>query len=222
MRNLLVAALLAACSVNAGAWGFGGWGGGGGTSTADPQQTSDIADNASEITDNDAELAQVGIDTATNSGNISSNDVELAQVGIDTAAINGRVTAIETIMSNPVFASSRVANIPITAVFPAFQSVSTTAVTFNGGRPYFLIISISIANGAGVSRAYQGRLLRDGVPTGIVLNEDVDGGEDENISFHWAEDTFSSGMHNFTFEVNTDSGVGTQTINASRVTVVEM
>lgn len=144
------------------------------------------------------------------------------EVDISTTANKALIDAILTGLATPVFASSRVVNIPITTVGPAFQSISTTTVILKGGRPFFIIVSLEIFNEA-PDRTYEIRFLIDGIQEGVTVLKEVDGSSHEIISFHLADANSITGTHNFTLEINTTSTSGNdQTVLVSRVTVVEM
>ena len=164
---------------------------------------------------NGVALQAVGVSTAGLRTDVDLNATEIAALSISTQANFVLATTA------PPAVSSLTVGHEILIQTPDFQSISTTAITMSGGRPFFVIISLVIQNST-ADRLYEIRILQNGVQEGLTLTHEVEAGADSIISFHIFDVSSTAGLRNFTLELNTSNSNGFQEIIVSRVTAVEL
>ena len=105
--------------------------------------------------------------------------------------------------------------------FTDLVSISTTAITFSGERFGLLLVSISIQNDAGGARDYEFQVDR-GVTTILgPFTFTIEGNSSLTITNHKFQDPTPTGLTNYILHGKSSSGAGTQTVIASRLSVIE-
>lgn len=100
-------------------------------------------------------------------------------------------------------------------------SISTTAITFSGGRFGLLLVSISIQNDAGSARDYEFQVDRGETTILGPFAFTIEGNSSLIIMTHKFQDPTLTGLVNYVLHGKSSSGAGTQTVTASRLSIIE-
>ena len=148
----------------------------------------------------------------------NANQLVLLDGAIKYPALDG--SAITNITAFVVRSSSE-QDAGVDIAFTDLISISTTAITFSGGRFGLLLISISIQNDAGGARDYEFQVDR-GVTTILgPFTFTIEGNSSLTIMNHKFQDPTLTGLVNYILHGKSSSGAGTQTVIESRLSVIE-
>ena len=148
----------------------------------------------------------------------NANQLVLLDGAIKYPALDG--SAITNITAFVVRSSSE-QDAGVDIAFTDLISISTTAITLSGGRFGLLLISISIQNDAGGARDYTFQIDRDNITILGPFLLTVEGSSTFIMSVHKFQDPTPSGLVNYVIHGKSSSGAGTQTVIASRLSVIE-
>lgn len=103
----------------------------------------------------------------------------------------------------------------------AFVQVTTMSIILRGGRALSGMATIHIENTSGAGRTYTVQVERGGVAVSNQYLNLVSAGDDQTVSFQWAEASSTAGAQVYTISVKSSNGAATQSAKARIITVTE-
>jgi len=115
---------------------------------------------------------------------------------------------------------------PVAINVEDFKQVLSSTNTLRGNRPILILISLKIKNNTAQRRTYSAKLLINGTQFGETITYMLDGnkisGIEAVVTYHSYSPLSPPGPSNFSIQMKSDGDKTTQTLEFSRLTILEI